>query len=98
MDEKVLTSQKSPSDNRNLAEYVTRLRKKYTINDKVLLVQAPQLLFESFNTDIVKNRGCYAYPPTGLQCIAKALSNRNLEIDILDLNYVLLNLGIKCLA
>ncbi len=90
MDEKVLTLQEQQSDNSNLVEYVTHLRKKYTLNNKLLLIQAPQLLFESFNTDIVKNRGCYAYPPTGLQCIAKALSSRNLEIDILDLNYILL--------
>ena len=74
-------------DNTKLANYVSLLRKKYSLNRKVLLVQAPQFLFESLNIDVARNKGCYAYPPAGLQCIAKALSGRDLEIEILDLNY-----------
>ncbi|MDD5194286.1 MAG: radical SAM protein [Candidatus Omnitrophica bacterium] len=77
-------------DNTNLAQYADFLKKKYTLNRKLLLIQAPQFLFGSFNPQIAKNRGYYAYPPTGLQCIAKALKDRNLDIDILDLNYLLL--------
>lgn len=77
-------------DNSTLAEYTKTLREKYTLNNKVLLVQTPQFLPDAFNIDIARNRGYYAYPPTGLQCIARALSGRDLEIDILDLNYLLL--------
>lgn len=76
--------------NIELTEYIGTLHKKYKVNNSVLLIQAPQFLLNSFNLTVAKNRGYYAYPPTGLQCIAKALSGRNLEIDILDLNYLLL--------
>jgi len=77
-------------DNKKLKQYASSLRGRYVVNNKVLLVQAPQFLFESFNVDVAKNRGYYAYHPAGLQCIAKALSGRDLEIEIFDLNYSLL--------
>ena len=76
--------------NIHLTEYITRLREEYTLDKKIALIQAPQFLFDSFNVDIVKARGYYAYPPTGLQCLAESLSNRDLDIDIFDLNYTLL--------
>ncbi len=74
------------TDNTKLAEYTIELRKKYFLNNKVLFIQSLQFLFESINIDVIKNRGYYAYPPTGLQCLAKALSGRGIEIDVLDLN------------
>ncbi len=77
-------------DNSKLEEYISVLRDKYANNNRVLLVQAPQFLFKSFNVDVARNRGYYAYPPTGLQVIAKALNDRELDISILDLNYALL--------
>ena len=77
----------SAVDNRRLAEYTDVLRRRYPLNNRILLVQSPQFLFDSLNIEIIKKRGYYAYPPTGLQCIAKALSNRNFEIEILDMNY-----------
>lgn len=76
--------------NVKLANYSASLREKYNLNNKILLIQAPQFLLDSFNIKVAKHKGCYAYPPTGLQCIAKTLSTRNLEVDILDLNYQLL--------
>lgn len=76
--------------NNKLSQYCASLRKRYVSNNKVLLIQAPQFLFESFSVEIAKNRGYYAYHPAGLQCIAKALSGRGLEIEIFDLNYSLL--------
>lgn len=78
------------TDNRKLAEYATMLREKYSLNNKVLFIQPPQFILDSFNYKVAKKRGCYAYPPTGLQCLVKALSDRKLEIGILDLNYQLL--------
>ncbi|MBU3956390.1 B12-binding domain-containing radical SAM protein [bacterium] len=57
------------------------------MNNKVLLIQTPQFMPDAFNRKVAQQRGCYAYPPAGLQCIANALSDRDLEIDILDLNY-----------
>ncbi|OGL46311.1 MAG: hypothetical protein A2W05_11695 [Candidatus Schekmanbacteria bacterium RBG_16_38_10] len=39
---------------------------------------------------MIRNRGYYAYPPAGLQHLVKALSGRNLQFRILDLNYLFL--------
>ena len=77
--------------NWKLSDYAERLRKKYELNNKVLFVESPQFLFEALNLDVIKNRGYYAYPPTGLQCLTKTLSGRGLEIEILDLNYQFLH-------
>ena len=77
--------------NIKLQEYVAELKERYKINNKVLLIQTPQFLFESFNIDVAKNRGYYAFPPTGLQTIAKSISSFDLEVNLLDLNYELLN-------
>lgn len=74
-------------NNTELSEFAAILRRKYSLNNKILFVQSPQFLFESLNIKVIKNRGYYAYPPAGLQCLTKSLSGRNLEIRILDLNY-----------
>ena len=73
--------------NTKLAEFAAVLRRKYSLNNRVLFVQSLQFLFESLNIEVIKNRGYYAYPPTGLQHLIKALSGRNLEFKVLDLNY-----------
>ena len=73
--------------NEKLAQYAESLRGKYLANNKVLLIQTLQLQLDAFNREIAKNKGLYAYPPNGLQCLAKALSGRNVEVKILDLNY-----------
>lgn len=87
----VIEEQNQQTDNnRKLADCAAILRRKYTLNNKVLFIQPPQFMLDTFNLKVVKERGCYAYPPAGLQCIAKALSKRNLDIDIIDLNYLLL--------
>ena len=77
-------------ENQIFVKYIEDLRRKFSVNHKVLLLQVPQFLLDTFNPEVVKNKGYYAYPPTGLQCIKKALSDRDLEIDILDLNFSLL--------
>src|SRR3990172_425485 len=74
-------------DNAKLAEYAAVLRRKYALNNRVLFVQSLQFLFESLNIEVIRKRGYYAFPPIGLQYLTKALSGRNLEIRILDLNY-----------
>lgn len=70
-----------------LAEHAQTLRQRYSPAGRVLLVQTPQFLFHSLNREVVRNRGCYAYPPTGLQWLANSLAGRGLHIAILDLNY-----------
>lgn len=74
-------------ENSLFLEYVSTLQKQYTLNNKILLIQSPQFLLETCNPEIIKMKGYYVYPPTGLQWIAKSLSGRSLEIEILDLNY-----------
>ena len=85
-----LVSRDNNLENSSFLEYLSILKDKYTINENVLLVQGPQFLFDAFNPEIIKMKGYYAYPPTGLQWLAKSLSGRNLKIEILDLNYQLL--------
>ena len=82
-------------DNSKFVAYLDILRNRHKLNNKVLLVQAPQFMPDSFDITVARNRGYYAYPPTGLQCIAKALSGRGLEVDILDLNYEFLKRAIN---
>ena len=76
--------------NTELEEYADFLKKKIPINKKLLLIQIPQWDFRYFNVSTARKRGYYAYPPTGLQYLASALEDRDLEVKILDLNYELL--------
>src|SRR3989338_1727476 len=73
--------------NEELAKYCELLRSEYALNNEILLIQVPQFNFKSFNLKVAENRVYYAYPPTGLQWLAQAISHRNLDINILDLNY-----------
>lgn len=76
--------------NGHFTHYISKLRQKYRHNKKVLLIQTPQFQFETFNVEVARNKGMYAYPPTGLQCLAAVISSVGLEVAILDLNYLLL--------
>jgi hypothetical protein len=67
-------------------DYASRLRERFGSAKRLLLAQAPQFLFETINPEVVRNRGYYAYPPTGLQRLAESLSGRDIEVKILDLN------------
>jgi len=69
-----------------LHAYTARLRMQFGPAQRLLLVQAPQFLFETINPEVIRNRGYYAYPPTGLQRLAASLSERDIEVEILDLN------------
>jgi len=69
-----------------LRAYAGTLRRQFGPAKRLLLVQAPQFLFETINPQVIRDRGYYAYPPTGLQALATALSDRDIEIEILDLN------------
>ena len=95
MTEILLEGHDKSTGNAKLAEFAAILREKYRLNNRVLFIQSPQFLFESLNIEVIKNRGYYAYPPAGLQHLTKALSGRNLEIRILDLNYRFLKRAIS---
>jgi len=83
------------TENNRLISRVAELRDKYALNSKVLLIQAPQFLYDTFNADIARSGGAYAYPPVGLQYIKSALADRGLDVHILDLNYELLKRTIE---
>lgn len=73
--------------NEKLKSCCEELKQKIKLNNKILFINLLQFSLERFEREVAKNRGYYAYPPTGLQCLVSALKNRGLEIEILDLNY-----------
>lgn len=76
--------------NKEFNNYLGQLRKEYDLTGKLSLVHCPTFSFEAFSTDVAKKKGYYAYPPTGLQCLMAALQNADINVDILDLNFKLL--------
>jgi len=74
----------------DIKQYAEQLGEQYGGDGKVLLIQVPQTLPGAFNKDVAKARGCYAYPPIGLMCIEKVLTDLDIESCICDLNYWLL--------
>lgn len=78
------------ADNRPLEAYCTDLRAAHAPSRRILLVQIPQVILHSFNREIALQRGYYAFPPTGLQCLHEAIRHRAFEVRILDLNFELL--------
>lgn len=77
-------------DNSALDAYCAQLRETHPANNRLLLIQIPQVILGSFNREIALSRGYYAFPPTGLQYLFEAIKHRGLEVRILDLNYELL--------
>ncbi len=77
-------------DNSPLADYCRSLRKSRELGNRLLMIQIPQVILNSFNRDIALKRGYYNFPPTGLQCLFEAIKGRDLEIEIFDLNFELL--------
>ena len=57
------------------------------LKEKILFIQTLQLQLNAFNRDVARNKGYYAYPPTGLQWLVKSLEATDLDVSILDLNY-----------
>ena len=91
MREATLIYQKTDSDNKSLTDYCDELRRTFKVRRKLLLVQAPQFLFDTINVDVIRNRGYYAFPPTGLQWLKKSVTERGIHTDIFDLNFHLLH-------
>ena len=72
-------------------EYLASLDQAFPFNNKITLIHCPTFSFQSFSLEVAKNRAFYAYPPTGLQCLKAALSPLGVEVDILDLNFLMLD-------
>jgi radical SAM superfamily enzyme YgiQ (UPF0313 family) len=77
-------------DNSPLADYCRSLRESRELGKRLLMIQIPQVILGSFNRDIALKRGYYNFPPTGLQYLFDAIKGRDLEIEILDLNFEIL--------
>ncbi len=77
-------------DNLLLIEYCNILKSKYRLNKRILLVQIPQLILKSFNSEVAREKGYYIFPPVGLQYLYEAIKKRDLDVKILDLNFMLL--------
>ena len=76
--------------NQRFYEYLDRLKAKFPFKNRITLIHCPTFNFESFNINVARNRAYYAYPPTGLQCLKATLSDFKVAVDILDLNFLLL--------
>lgn len=76
----------------NFQRYCASIRSHYNPQPRLLLIQTPQLLLESFNPATARQRGYYAYPPTGLQCLYESVRRleAGIETRILDLNLEIL--------
>jgi radical SAM superfamily enzyme YgiQ (UPF0313 family) len=77
--------------NPRLLEYLDSLKSIFPPNNKLTLIHCPTFSFDSFNVEVAKNKAFYAYPPTGLQCLKAALSPLGIDVDILDLNFLMLD-------
>jgi len=74
------------NQDKNFTDYCLALKKRYRPSRRVLFLQIPQTPTAEFDREVALNRGYYAYPPTGLQYLAEAIRERNVEIRIVDLN------------
>lgn len=74
----------------DLKRFVESVKGKYGPSRHLTLVHCPTFGFDAFNLKVVRNRGYYLYAPTGLQCLKASLQNMDIKVDILDLNYLLL--------
>lgn len=77
-------------NNQPFKEYCNYLRSTYSRNNRILLVELPQFSLKTFDLDVARRRGYYCFPPTGLQYIYQSLKTRDLEFEILDLNFLIL--------
>ena len=75
--------------NKDFIEYCKSI-KKNTDYQKLLLIQMPQVDVDVLNYDIAKANGYYIFPPTGLQYIYEEIKHRNIEVQIIDLNFEIL--------
>ncbi len=79
------------SSNQSFEDYLGRLRTKYDLSGKIVLIHCPTFSFETFSVEVAQKKGYYAYPPAGLQCLKAALKGETgLDAEILDLNFKIL--------
>ena len=57
---------------------------------RLVLIHCPTFSFETYQPEVLRKKGYYAYPPRALACLATAIKDLNVKTDILDLNYAML--------
>ena len=73
-----------------IKKYCEGLRSDFHLDKKILFVQTPQVVLDSFNRDIALAKGYYIFPPTGSQHLCEAITHRGFEVRVLDLNFEIL--------
>ena len=76
--------------NEIIKEYCKKLNSDIELSKRILFVQTPQVILDSFNKDIALANGYYIFPPTGIQYLCSTVQHRNLDMQILDLNFEIL--------
>ena len=71
-------------------KFCDQLRLDIKLNERILFVQTPQVILDSFNSDIALKKGYYIFPPTGIQYLCDSIQHRSMDIQILDLNFEIL--------
>ena len=85
-----LTLAASACNNQQFEQYCHALREDHVSDDRLLFIQIPQVILDSFNRDTALSGGYYIFPPTGIQYLYESVKHRNLEVKVLDLNYEIL--------
>ena len=78
-----------PDPNTKLAQFCAPYI-KCNFKRKLVLIHGPTFNFETFQFEVLRNKGYYAYPPRSLQCLSIAVRDLNVKTDILDLNFRML--------
>ena len=86
-----MTSDSSEMTNPNtkLTQFLTPYVER-NFQRKLVLIHCPTFNFETFQFEVLRNKGYYAYPPRALQCLSIAVRDLGVKADILDLNFRML--------
>ena len=57
---------------------------------RLVLIHGPTFNFETFQFEVLRSKGYYAYPPRSLQCLSIAVRDLDVKTDVLDLNFRML--------
>lgn len=71
-------------------DYARKLSDTLRVRKHLLLIQTPQFPIDAIDSEVARNRGYYAYPPTGLQWLAQVAMAEGFGAEILDLNLLFL--------
>lgn len=76
--------------NEDLRQYVRELTAAVKPAPRAAFFHCPTFSFDAFKIDVLRNRGYYAYPPRGLQCLTTVVEEMGIETHLVDLNFLML--------